>query len=65
MLDDATRRLLRFSLFLQAFAGLMLVGAFLVRATQIGWDALTIVFLVGVLVVGGAMVFTFTRLRAG
>ena len=43
MLDDPTRRLLRFSLFLQGFAALMMGAAFVIRAAAIGWDAVTFV----------------------
>ena len=38
MLDDATRRQLRFSLFLQGFAFLMLAVALVVRVSAFGWD---------------------------
>ena len=65
MLDDATKRQLRFSLFLQSFAPLMLGGAAVVRATSIGWDAVTLLFASGVVVVVAAIVFTASRLRAG
>lgn len=65
MLDDAARRQLRFSLFLQGFAILMLGGAAVVRIGALGWDALSVVFLVGVGVVVGAFIWTLQRLRAG
>ncbi len=65
MLDDATKRQLRFSLFLQSFALLMLGGAAVVRVTSIGWDGITLLFIAGVLLVVGVMVFTVSRLRAG
>ena len=65
MLDDATRRQLRFSLFLQGFAALMLGGAAIVRATSLGMDLVTGLFLVGLIVVIGAFIWTLQRLRAG
>ena len=65
MLDDATRRQLRFSLFLQGFAALMLGGAAAVRVTSLGLDLVTLLFLVGLVVVIGAFVWTLQRLRAG
>ena len=65
MLDDATKRQLRFSLFLQSFALLMLGGAAVVRVTSIGWDAVTLLFIAGVVLVVAVMVFTVSRLRAG
>ena len=65
MLDDATRRQLRFSLFLQGFAILMMTVALVVRATSVGWDAVTGVLAVAVLVIAGALVWTIRQLRAG
>lgn len=65
MLDDATRRQLRFSLFLQGFAILMMTVALVVRATSAGWDAVTGVLAVAVLVIAGALVWTIRQLRAG
>jgi hypothetical protein len=65
MLDDAARRQLRFSLFLQSFAILMMGGALVVRATSVGWDAVTLVLAGGVVVIVAAAVFTLSRLRAG
>lgn len=65
MLDDSTRRLLRFSLFLQGFAFLMMGGALIVRASIIGWDTLTWVFAVLMLVIAGAALWTLGRLRNG
>jgi hypothetical protein len=65
MLDDATRRQLRFSLFLQSFALLMLGGAAVVRVTSIGWDGVTLLFTAGVVLVVAVMAFTVSRLRAG
>lgn len=65
VLDDSTRRQLRFSLFLQGFALLMLGGALLVRASALGWDAVTWLLAAGTAVVVAALVFTITRLRVG
>ncbi len=65
MLDDAARRQLRFSLFLQAFALLMMGGALVVRVTALGWDAVSAVLAVAVVVIVVAGVFTLRRLRAG
>lgn len=65
MLDDAPRRQLRFSVFLQAFALLLLGGALVVRVGASGWDGVTAVFAVGVVVVVAALVFTVRHLRAG
>jgi len=65
MLDDSTRRLLRFSIFLQGFALVFMGGAMIVRAMLIGWDAVTLVFAVFVLIIVGALVWTVNRLRAG
>lgn len=65
MLDDATRRQLRFSLFLQSFAVLMMTVALVVRVTSTGWDAVAGVLAVAVLLILGALVWTARRLRAG
>ena len=65
VLDDAARRQLRFSLFLQAFALLMMGGALVVRVTALGWDAVSAVLAVAVVVIVVAGVFTLRRLRAG
>jgi hypothetical protein len=65
VLDDATRRQLRFSLFLQGFAALMMSVALVVRATSVGWDTVTIVLAVAVAIILGAAFWTFSHLRAG
>jgi hypothetical protein len=65
MLDESERRLLRFSLFLQGFALLMMGGALVVRVTMLGWDAVAAVLAVAVAVIVTAGVFTLRRLRAG
>jgi len=64
MLDDAARRQLRFSLFLQGFATLFFLGATIVRGTSAGVDVLTAVFALGTLICGGAFVFTLRYLRS-
>jgi hypothetical protein len=64
MNDDAVRRQLRFSLFLQAFAALMLATAAGVRIVAFGFDALAAVLLVGVVLIAIAGWFTWTRMRA-
>jgi hypothetical protein len=65
VLDDAARRQLRFSLFLQAFALLMMGGALVVRVTALGWDPVSAVLAVAVVLIAVAGVFTLRRLRAG
>lgn len=62
-MDDATRRQLRFSLFLQAFAVLMLGAAAGVRLSAFGFDAVTGILLLATLVVGGAAIFTWSKIR--
>lgn len=65
MLDDATRRQLRFSLFLQGFAALMMTVALVVRGTSGGWDVITLVLGAAVVVILGAALWTWTKLRTG
>ncbi len=65
MLDDAARRQLRFSLFLQGFATLMMTVALVVRATAIGWDAVTLLLAGAVVAILAAAFYTLRRLRAG
>lgn len=62
--DDALRRQLRFSLFLQGFAALMMGVAAFVRLAAFGLDALTAVFMLLCAAIVAAGVFTWTRLRA-
>lgn len=61
--DDALRRQLRFSLFLQSFAALMLTVALVVRLTAFGFDLVVLVLAVAVVLVLAAGVYTFTRMR--
>ena len=65
VLDDATRRQLRFSLFLQGFAALMMATALVIRATSVGLDAFTGLFALGVVLIGAAAIWTISRLRSG
>ncbi len=62
MTDDSLRRQLRFSLFLQGFAALMMGGAAVVRLVAIGLDAITVVLLLACAGIIGAAVFTRSRL---
>jgi len=62
--DDATRRQLRFSLFLQGFAALMLGIAAGVRIGAFGLDLVTAILIIALLIVLGAGWFTWTRMRA-
>lgn len=62
--DASTRRQLRFSLFLQAFAGLMMGGAAVVRLVAFGLDALTVVLLLAFALIVAAGVYTWRRLQA-
>lgn len=63
--NDSTRRTLRFSLFLQGFALLMMGGALIVRVTALGWDTVALFFAALVVVIAGAMGWTVNRLRNG
>ena len=62
--DASLRRLLRFSLFLQGFAALMMGGATVVRAVSFGWDALTALLGLAFALIVFAMVYTWRRLQA-
>lgn len=62
MNDAAVRRQLRFALFLQAFAVLMLGATAVIRIVAFGFDAVSAVLLVAVLLVLGAGLYTLTRL---
>lgn len=63
MIDDSTRRMLRFSLFLQGFAFLMMGGALIVRALVLGWDVVTWILTALLVVIAGSVVWTVNRLR--
>lgn len=62
-IDDATRRQMRFSLFLQGAALLMFTVALIAQIVTGGAPALILVFGVGVIFVALAMAFTSTRMR--
>ncbi len=58
MNDDALRRQLRFSLFLQVFAAVMMGGAAAVRLAVFGLDAITAVLVVVFFIIVAAAVWT-------
>ena len=62
-LDDATRRQLRFSLFLQGAALLMFTVALIAQIATGGAAVLIVLFGAGVILVALAMAFTSTRMR--
>jgi hypothetical protein len=62
--DGAMRRQLRFSLFLQGFAALMMGGAMVVRVAVLGWDGITLILLIAFLLIVAALVYTTRRLTA-
>ncbi|MHB1066725.1 MAG: hypothetical protein ACYC2Z_04750 [Candidatus Nanopelagicales bacterium] len=62
MPDDSLRRRLRFSLFLQGFAALMMGGAAVVRLVAIGLDAITVVLLLACAGILAAAAFTRSQL---
>lgn len=61
--DPAARRQLRFAVFLQAMALLMMGGATVLRAVKIGVDPLTLVLGVLALLIAVALAFTTRQLR--
>ncbi len=62
---ETTWQTLRFSLFLQSVALLVLSAALIVRVSVLGWDLVAFFFVIGVLLVGGAVAFTLARLNSG
>ncbi|MEI6361412.1 MAG: hypothetical protein WCP95_04705 [Actinomycetes bacterium] len=62
--DGALRRQLRFSLFLQGFAAVMMGGAAAVRLFAFGRDALTLVLALAFALILGAAFFTWRKLQA-
>ena len=62
--DGSLRRTLRFSLFLQGFAAVMMGGAAVVRMVSFGWDLLTVILALAFAVIVGALFFTWTKLQA-
>lgn len=65
MLDEPTRRLMRFSLFLQGFAFVMMGVALIVYTTAFGWSLVSWILSAVLIVIAGAVVWTVVRLRAG
>ncbi len=63
MADDQNRRLLRFSLFLQGFALLMMGGALFVRVVSLGWDSVSLLLAALVIVIAAAAGWTWGRLK--
>lgn len=63
-LDDATRRQLRFSLFLQGAALLMFAAAFIAQVATGGSPALVALFGGGCALVVVALIWTVRRLRS-
>ncbi len=61
--DASARRQLRFSLFLQCFAALMMGGAAIVRVVAFGWDILTVLLALGFVLIVAAGIFTWRRLQ--
>ncbi len=61
--NASTPRQLRFAIFLQSFAALLLLGAGIVRITAIGFDLWAFVFLLLGLVAATAAVLIFRALR--
>lgn len=63
-LDDATRRQLRFSMFLQIGGFVMFVGAFTVRFLNSGLDVLTGFFGIAAIATAAAAIAIRRHLRA-
>jgi hypothetical protein len=61
--DASLRRTLRFSLFLQAFAALMMGVAAVVRTVSLGWDLVTVLLGLAFALILGAMAFTWGKLK--
>jgi hypothetical protein len=61
--DASLRRTLRFSMFLQAFAALMMGAAAVVRAVSLGWDLVTVLLGLAFALILGAMAFTWGKLK--
>lgn len=58
-----SRRQLRFAVFLQAMALLMMGGACILRAVKIGFDPLTIILGVLVILIAVSLTFTTRQIR--
>ena len=65
MLDDATRRLLRFSLFLQGFAFVMMGATLIIYTASFGWTLVSWILTIVLVLIAGTGIWTVTRLRAG
>lgn len=65
MLDDATRRLLRFSLFLQGFAFVMMGATLIIYTASFGWTTISWILTIVLVLIAGTGIWTVTRLRAG
>lgn len=65
MLDDATRRLLRFSLFLQGFAFVMMGATLIIYTASFGWTTISWILTIVLALIAGTGIWTVTRLRAG
>ena len=61
--SGAARRQLRFAIFLQAMALLMMGGACVLRAAKIGFDPLTLILGVLAILIAVALTFTTRQLR--
>jgi hypothetical protein len=61
--DASLRRTLRFSMFLQAFAALMMGAAAVVRAVSLGWDLVTVLLSLAFVLILGAIAFTRGKLK--
>jgi hypothetical protein len=62
--DGALRRQLRFSLFLQGFAALMMGGAAVIRVVSFGWDTITVLLFLGCGLIVAAAFFTWTKFQS-
>ena len=63
MPDASARRKLRFALFLQSMALLIMGGACILRLVVIGFDAVTAILGILALLIIAALIFTSRRLR--
>ncbi len=63
MSDESNRRLLRFSLFLQGFALLMMGGALFVRVVALGWDSVSLLLAALAIAIAAAAGWTWGRLK--
>lgn len=61
--DSATQRQIKFAVFLQSMAALLLITAGVVRWTAVGFDAWSLVFILAGLGAATAVVFLIRALR--